>query len=73
VVSTLLLGKTLRDRLQDGAWPMRAAVGYRLESAHRVIAAPNLEVVHRDLKPEHIFITLKSGARPFAFPRIVVE
>jgi serine/threonine protein kinase len=57
VVSELLHGQTLRNRLGDGPLPVRLAVTYALEIARGLIAAHDLDVVHRDLKPENIFIT----------------
>jgi serine/threonine protein kinase len=57
VVSELLRGQTLRDRMNGGALPVRAAVSYAVEIAHGLFAAHHLDVVHRDLKPENVFIT----------------
>src|SRR5713226_6275999 len=57
VVSELLHGRTLRERLRDGALPVRLAFTYALEIARGLIAAHDLDVVHRDLKPENVFIT----------------
>ena len=57
VVSELLDGQTLRDRLRDGALPVTTAIGYGLEITRGLVAAHDLGIVHRDLKPENIFIT----------------
>jgi eukaryotic-like serine/threonine-protein kinase len=57
VVSELLDGQTLRDRLRDGALPVTTAIAYGLEITHGLVAAHDLGIVHRDLKPENIFIT----------------
>src|SRR6058998_771305 len=57
VVSELLQGQTLRERLRGGALPAQLAITYALEVARGLIAAHDLDVVHRDLKPENIFIT----------------
>ena len=57
VVSELLHGQTLRERLRGGALAAPLAITYALEIARGLIAAHDLDVVHRDLKPENIFIT----------------
>jgi Tol biopolymer transport system component/tRNA A-37 threonylcarbamoyl transferase component Bud32 len=50
----LLRGETLRQRLQDGALPVRKALEYALQIAHGLAAAHDAGIVHRDLKPENI-------------------
>lgn len=57
IVSELLEGKTLRERLNEGAIPVRQATAYGLQVAQGLIAAHERHIVHRDLKPENIFIT----------------
>jgi eukaryotic-like serine/threonine-protein kinase len=57
VVSELLRGQTLRERMNGGALPVRSAVSYAVEIARGLVAAHHLDVVHRDLKPENVFIT----------------
>lgn len=57
VVSELLEGETLRDRLRGGAIPVRKALDYALQIAHGLAAAHEKGIVHRDLKPENLFIT----------------
>jgi serine/threonine protein kinase len=57
VVSELLEGTTLREKLAGGALPSRKAVEYAIQIAHALAAAHEKKVVHRDLKPENIFIT----------------
>jgi Tol biopolymer transport system component len=56
----LLEGENLRQRLQDGALPVRKAIEIALHVAHGLAAAHDKGIVHRDLKPENIFIT-RSG------------
>jgi eukaryotic-like serine/threonine-protein kinase len=57
VVSELLEGETLRQRLQSGSIPPRKAVEYALQMAHGLSAAHDKGIAHRDLKPENIYIT----------------
>ena len=57
VVSELLEGETLRDRLRGGPIPLRKALDYALHTAHGLAAAHEKGIIHRDLKPENIFLT----------------
>src|SRR6266496_194654 len=57
VVSELLEGETLRQRMGGAALPQRKAVDYGLQVAHGLAAAHEKGIVHRDLKPENLFIT----------------
>jgi serine/threonine protein kinase len=57
VVSELLEGETLRDRLRSGALSNRKAIDFALQIAHGLTAAHEKGIVHRDLKPENLFIT----------------
>ncbi len=57
LVSELLEGQTLRDRLSSGTLPSRKAVEYALQVAQGLATAHEKGIVHRDLKPENLFIT----------------
>src|SRR5437867_7745049 len=57
VVSELLEGETLRQRMGGTAQPQRKAIDYALQVAHGLAAAHEKGIVHRDLKPDNIFIT----------------
>ena len=57
IVSELLAGKNLRQRLAEGAFPLAEAVDVALQIAQGLIAAHERLIVHRDLKPENLFLT----------------
>jgi serine/threonine protein kinase len=57
LVSELLEGQTLRERLLADNVPTRKAMDYALQTARGLAAAHNKGIVHRDLKPENLFIT----------------
>jgi WD40 repeat protein len=67
VVSELLEGETLRDRLRNGALPSRKAIEYALQIARGLAAAHEKGIVHRDLKPENLFITSSGHAKILDF------
>src|SRR5580692_225488 len=56
VVSELLEGETLRERLRGGPIPVRKALEYALQIAHGLAAAHEKGIIHRDLKPENLFL-----------------
>ncbi len=57
IVSELLEGLTLRQRLFEGPLNARQAADYGIQIAHGLVAAHDKRIVHRDLKPENLFIT----------------
>ncbi len=57
IVSELLEGKSLRQRLEEGPIPGCEAADYALQIAHGLTAAHERKIVHRDLKPENLFLT----------------
>jgi serine/threonine protein kinase len=57
VVSELLEGETLRQRMGGAALPQRKAIDYSQQLAQGLAAAHEKGIVHRDLKPENLFIT----------------
>jgi eukaryotic-like serine/threonine-protein kinase len=57
LVSELLEGETLREKLEAGPLLPRRAIEYALEIAKGLAAAHDKGIVHRDLKPENIVIT----------------
>jgi serine/threonine protein kinase len=57
IVSELLEGETLRERLRSGPLTVRKAMDYAQQIARGLGAAHEKGIIHRDLKPENIFIT----------------
>jgi Tol biopolymer transport system component len=57
VVSELLEGETLRDRIGGTPLPTRKAIDFATQIAKGLSAAHEKGIVHRDLKPENLFIT----------------
>lgn len=56
VITELLDGQTLRERLIEGALPVRKAINYAVQIARGLAAAHDKGLVHRDLKPENVFL-----------------
>jgi eukaryotic-like serine/threonine-protein kinase len=65
IVSELLEGATLRERLASG--PLRNAVDVGRAIARGLAAAHAKGIVHRDLKPENVFLTADGGVKILDF------
>jgi eukaryotic-like serine/threonine-protein kinase len=57
LVSELLEGDSLRAVLDKGAVPQRKTIEYGVQVAHGLAAAHEKGIVHRDVKPENVFVT----------------
>ena len=57
IVSELLQGETLRDRMATGSLGVRKSVELAVQIVHGLAAAHEKGIVHRDLKPENLFLT----------------
>ena len=64
IVTELLEGETLRERLRSGPLPQRKAIDVASQIARGLGAAHEKGIVHRDIKPENIFI-LRDGLLKF--------
>ena len=56
LVSELLEGRTLRQHMDGSSLPQRKAIDYSVQIARGLAAAHEKGVVHRDLKPDNIFV-----------------
>src|SRR5262245_60966276 len=57
IVSELLDGETLRQRIPATGIPAKRAIELAVQLANGLAAAHEQGIVHRDLKPENIFVT----------------
>src|SRR6516162_754492 len=57
IVTELLQGETLRDRMRHGPMPLREVLEAGNNIAQGLAAAHDVGVIHRDLKPENVFLT----------------
>ena len=57
IVSELLEGATLRERLSSGSRCERKTLDYAIQIARGLAAAHERGIVHRDRKPENLFVT----------------
>src|SRR5437588_9120753 len=57
IVSELLEGESLKERLNDGPIAQRKTIDYAAQVTHGLAGAHEKGIVHRDLKPDNLFIT----------------
>jgi TolB-like protein len=80
IVSELLEGETLRQRLSTAAVPVRKAIDYAVQIAQGLAAAHEKGILHRDVKPANLFLTrdgrvkiLDFGLAKLRGPRLQAE
>ncbi len=66
-VMELLEGETLRSRMQRGTHPWRDAVACVVSIAEGLAAAHAKGVIHRDLKPDNVFLTTDGSVKILDF------
>jgi eukaryotic-like serine/threonine-protein kinase len=67
VVTELLEGETLRDLLGRGPLTVRKVLDVALQVAEGLSAAHEKGIVHRDVKPENVFLTKEGHAKLLDF------
>ena len=67
VVTELLEGETLREALARGPLPLRKVLDVGLQVAEGLAAAHGKGIVHRDVKPENVFLTRDGHAKLLDF------
>jgi len=67
IVTELLHGETLRDRLQRRPMRLREALETGVNIARGLAAAHDFGIVHRDLKPENVFVTKQGRVKILDF------
>ena len=57
IVTEMLEGQTLAERIAQGPVPVRKALDYVVQTARGLAAAHERGIVHRDVKPANLFVT----------------
>jgi eukaryotic-like serine/threonine-protein kinase len=73
IVTELLQGETLREKLRHGPLPVRTAIDYATQIARGLDTAHENGIIHRDLKPENLFITKDGRVKILDFGLVKVS
>ena len=65
IVMELLQGQTLREAMEQGPVPLARVLDVAEQIALGLAAVHDAKVVHRDLKPDNVFLTERGGRRDF--------
>jgi eukaryotic-like serine/threonine-protein kinase len=67
MVTELLEGQPLSDRIAQGAMPVRKVLECGVQAARGLAAAHERGIVHRDLKPSNLFLTAEGQVKILDF------
>src|SRR5947209_4496393 len=67
LVSELLEGMPLAESLRFGPLPLRKAIDYAIQIARGLSAAHEKGILHRDLKPDNLFVTREGRVKILDF------
>ncbi len=64
IIMELLRGETLQERMDRGPFSVDEAVGIVIQVCQALAAAHTAGIVHRDVKPDNIFLARRPGGQP---------
>ena len=67
IVSEMLEGETLREKLERGAIPLPRALTSAIQLARALASAHAAGIIHRDLKPENLFLSANGTLKVLDF------
>ena len=67
IAMELVLGRSLRDRIEEGFSSTRGLLAVAAQIAHGLAAAHERGIIHRDLKPENVMVTPEGHAKILDF------